>query len=68
MREKEEEVSTLLYKVSNKLLATEQLQKSKQDLEYCQRRTREVEEEVRVLKDRPLLVLRQGHKQTRISW
>ena len=52
MREKEEEVSTLLYKVSNKLLATEQLQKSKQDLEYCQRRTREVEEEVRVLNDR----------------
>ena len=56
MREKEEEVSTLLYKVSNKLLATEQLQKSKQDLEYCQRRTREVEEEVRVLKDRLLQV------------
>ena len=56
MREKEEEVSTLLYKVSNKLLATEQLQKSKKDLEYCQRRTRELEEEVRVLKDRPLLV------------
>ena len=54
MREKEEEVSTLLYKVSNKLLATEQLQKSKQDLDYCQRRTREVE--VIVLKDRPLLV------------
>ena len=56
MREKEEEVSTLLYKVSNKLLATEQLQKSKQDLEYCQRRTREVEEEVRVLNDRLLQV------------
>ena len=51
MGEKEEEVSTLLYKVSNKLLATEQLQKSKQDLEYCQRRTREVEEEVRVTND-----------------
>ena len=56
MREKEEEVSTLLYKVSNKLLAIEQLQKSKQDLEYCQRRIREVEKENRVLKGRPLLV------------
>ena len=56
MREKEEEVSTLLYKVSNKLLATEQLQKSKQDLVYCQRRIIEVEEENSVLKDRPLLV------------
>ena len=51
MGEKEEEVSTLLYKVSNKLLATEQLQKSKQDLEYCQRRIREVEEKNKVLND-----------------